>query len=93
LGLALCKKIVENHNGEIYGVSTEGAGASFTLFFRLTQVEAFESKNKFSPFRIWYNIYIDEQIKSCYAMNVYIKNMVCVRCKMAVQYCFGSPEH
>jgi two-component system CheB/CheR fusion protein len=37
LGLALCKKIVENHNGEIYGVSTEGAGASFYVILPVTQ--------------------------------------------------------
>jgi two-component system CheB/CheR fusion protein len=40
LGLALCKKIVENHNGEIYGVSTQGAGASFYVILPLKQVLA-----------------------------------------------------
>ena len=29
LGLALCKKIVHRHNGEIYARSVEGDGASF----------------------------------------------------------------
>ncbi|RYZ23418.1 MAG: hypothetical protein EOO10_21050, partial [Chitinophagaceae bacterium] len=37
LGLALCKKIVENHNGEIYGVSSEGSGASFYVVLPVTQ--------------------------------------------------------
>jgi signal transduction histidine kinase len=37
LGLALCKKIVENHEGEIYGVSTEGAGAIFYVILPMKQ--------------------------------------------------------
>jgi two-component system CheB/CheR fusion protein len=45
LGLALCKKIVENHNGEIFGVSTEGAGASFYVILPVSQFIAFESGN------------------------------------------------
>ena len=31
VGLALCKKIVENHNGHIFATSEEGAGALFTI--------------------------------------------------------------
>lgn len=33
---------------------------------------------------LWYSIYLIYS-NSVYAMNVYIKNMVCVRCKMAVR--------
>lgn len=31
LGLALCKKIVERHNGEIYATGKEGEGCTFTI--------------------------------------------------------------
>ena len=31
IGLAVCRRIVERHNGTIYATSTEGAGASFTF--------------------------------------------------------------
>jgi two-component system, chemotaxis family, CheB/CheR fusion protein len=36
IGLALCKKIVVNHNGEIYGDSNEKDGALFRIFLPLT---------------------------------------------------------
>ena len=36
IGLSLCKKIVENHNGEIYAVSEENKGASFHIKFPST---------------------------------------------------------
>lgn len=32
IGLSLCKKVVENHNGEIYATGKEGDGASFHIF-------------------------------------------------------------
>jgi two-component system CheB/CheR fusion protein len=44
LGLALCKKIVENHNGEIYGVSIEGAGAAFYVIIPVKQALLLESE-------------------------------------------------
>lgn len=37
IGLAICKKIVENHNGFIQAQSTEGTGATFTIFLPITQ--------------------------------------------------------
>lgn len=38
VGLALCKKIVENHDGHIYAVSTEGEGASFHVLLPTSQI-------------------------------------------------------
>ena len=32
IGLALCKKIVENHNGVITASSSRGQGATFTIY-------------------------------------------------------------
>jgi signal transduction histidine kinase len=40
MGLALCKKIAENHNGKIYATSREGEGASFYVLLPATQVAA-----------------------------------------------------
>ncbi len=37
VGLALCKKIVENHRGHISAMSKEGEGAEFTVVFPLNQ--------------------------------------------------------
>jgi two-component system CheB/CheR fusion protein len=37
LGLALCKKIVENHNGKIYAISKEAEGASFYVILPVKQ--------------------------------------------------------
>lgn len=37
LGLALCKKIAENHNGKIYATSSEATGASFYTILPVTQ--------------------------------------------------------
>jgi len=37
IGLALCKKIVNNHGGEIFAESSIGNGASFNLIFPLKQ--------------------------------------------------------
>ena len=37
VGLALCKKIVENHNGHIVAASKEGEGASFTIILPVSQ--------------------------------------------------------
>lgn len=31
IGLALCRKVVENHNGHIYALSKEGEGATFVI--------------------------------------------------------------
>jgi len=40
MGLALCRKIAENHNGKIYATSREGEGASFYVLLPATQVAA-----------------------------------------------------
>ena len=37
IGLALCKKIVENHHGEIYARSKEGGGAAFYVLLPVKQ--------------------------------------------------------
>ena len=37
IGLALCKKVVENHYGHIFARSEEGKGASFHIILPLTQ--------------------------------------------------------
>lgn len=37
IGLAMCKKIVENHNGLIYARGTEGQGATFYIILPLRQ--------------------------------------------------------
>ena len=37
VGLALCKKIVENHNGHIFATSKEGEGATFTIILPVIQ--------------------------------------------------------
>jgi two-component system CheB/CheR fusion protein len=39
IGLALCKTIVVNHNGEIFSVSHKNDGASFTIILPLLQVK------------------------------------------------------
>ncbi|MGZ5286858.1 MAG: CheR family methyltransferase [Flavisolibacter sp.] len=39
LGLALCKKIVENHNGKIFAISKEAEGASFYIILPGTQIK------------------------------------------------------
>jgi light-regulated signal transduction histidine kinase (bacteriophytochrome) len=38
IGLAICKKIVENHNGYIYAKSEQGHGASFTVILPKKQL-------------------------------------------------------
>jgi signal transduction histidine kinase len=38
IGLALCKKIVENHHGHISVISEEGKGAEFTIILPLEVV-------------------------------------------------------
>jgi light-regulated signal transduction histidine kinase (bacteriophytochrome) len=40
IGLALCKKIVINHHGEINGFSNENEGALFQIILPLTQADA-----------------------------------------------------
>lgn len=40
LGLALCKKIVENHNGQIFAISKEAEGASFYIILPIKQLVA-----------------------------------------------------
>ena len=40
IGLALCKKVVENHYGHIVARSEEGKGASFYVFLPISQQEA-----------------------------------------------------
>lgn len=37
IGLAICKKIVQNHKGGIYAVSNEGNGATFTILLPISQ--------------------------------------------------------
>jgi two-component system CheB/CheR fusion protein len=37
VGLALCKKIVENHQGHIFAKSTEGEGAAFYVVLPVTR--------------------------------------------------------
>lgn len=37
IGLALCRKIVNNHNGEIFAVSKEGTGACFNIIIPVEQ--------------------------------------------------------
>jgi signal transduction histidine kinase len=39
IGLAICRKIVERHNGTIVATSTAGRGATFTVILPVTQVE------------------------------------------------------
>ncbi|MGZ5253342.1 MAG: sensor histidine kinase [Flavitalea sp.] len=39
LGLALCKKIAENHNGKIYAISNESEGASFYTILPVQQIQ------------------------------------------------------
>ena len=38
IGLAICRKIVERHNGTIVATSTAGRGATFTVILPVTQV-------------------------------------------------------
>ncbi|MEO1164468.1 MAG: ATP-binding protein [Chloroflexota bacterium] len=38
IGLAVCRRIVEHHNGEIIVSSTEGVGTTFTITLPVTQV-------------------------------------------------------
>jgi signal transduction histidine kinase len=33
IGLAICKKIVQNHNGVIKAIGTPGVGAIFSIYF------------------------------------------------------------
>jgi two-component system CheB/CheR fusion protein len=42
LGLALCKKIVENHNGQIFAISKEAEGASFYIILPVNQLLSFD---------------------------------------------------
>ena len=39
IGLALCKKIVENHDGEIFAHAKEGAGSSFHVIVPVRRTE------------------------------------------------------
>jgi signal transduction histidine kinase len=39
IGLAMCKKIVENHGGHIFANSSLGEGATFTVILPVTQSE------------------------------------------------------
>lgn len=38
IGLAMCQKIVQNHNGEIYAESTPGVGSTFVIILPVRQV-------------------------------------------------------
>jgi two-component system CheB/CheR fusion protein len=44
VGLALCKKILENHQGHIYAKSMEGAGASFYVILPIIQDGAMQNR-------------------------------------------------
>ncbi|MGZ3846872.1 MAG: CheR family methyltransferase, partial [Flavisolibacter sp.] len=39
IGLALCKKIIENHHGHIYALSNENEGASFIIILPIKQTQ------------------------------------------------------
>jgi len=41
IGLALCKKIVENHHGQIFATSSPGEGANFHIILPLTAPTSF----------------------------------------------------
>jgi signal transduction histidine kinase len=40
MGLAICRKIVERHGGNIAGTSTAGQGTTFSVTLPVTQVDA-----------------------------------------------------
>ncbi len=42
IGLAICKKIVDNHKGVLYAESTAGAGATFTIILPQHQTDTHE---------------------------------------------------
>ncbi len=39
IGLAICKKIIENHSGKIFATSTVGIGSTFTVILPLKQLQ------------------------------------------------------
>jgi PAS domain S-box-containing protein len=43
IGLAMCKKIAENHGGQIFATSSPGAGATFTVILPLRQIQSSRS--------------------------------------------------
>ncbi len=44
LGLALCKKIAENHNGKIFAISSKSKGASFYIILPVAQIKVAEAR-------------------------------------------------
>ncbi len=45
MGLAICRRIVERHNGTITGTSTPGVGSTFIITLPARQVAAYEQKS------------------------------------------------
>jgi signal transduction histidine kinase len=49
IGLALCQKIAEHHQGKIYAEASENKGASFYVMLPLIQTEVHEKQNMDKP--------------------------------------------
>jgi signal transduction histidine kinase len=49
IGLALCKKIVENHRGQIFATSSPGEGANFHIILPITVPLSGENSPRFDP--------------------------------------------
>jgi PAS domain S-box-containing protein len=49
IGLAICKRIVTNHNGEIYVKSRENEGTTFYILLPIRQEDLIQEENKYRP--------------------------------------------